>query len=591
MIFKTIDDDSTFSGQKLVGVLQARKIAQQQATAQLQIDIKCLQAYEAECRKGTVDTEAFTKSMAGASTQAQQYAANIKNGTGSAKMFETNQKAVQTSMTGTSIASKAAAVGLNVFKAALNSLIFFAVIEGIQLLVKGIDELILTADEAEEAAESLRSSMQTFFAEVDSNKKNISELSDRFEELSEGIGKSGENISLTEEEYSEFLDICNQVKGIMPELVSTYTAEGDAIVILTDKVNNLTEAYKNRIKAAAAAFISEGDENGNTIQSFFDDYKLYTEGEGGLFAPSASGAWNNKSTDYEDYYGYDTVHKWLSDVADLSLEDLQSKIDEVIGTTQATYLYGLLKENDLVLSEISAENYEQVHDILDQRLTNLEQEMSTRVSNIQMSLQQMLYADQDYWDIDDQNVLSAINKLFASVDDEFIKQNQLFSQTAAQAFESNVVGLFTNESTKQAMLDLYSLPNEDETVDDYVNRMKSAVDTVQSYCTKNGINIPISFEETTADVDTMISMAKGKLQNEFDNKVGELTLDELKIASELEVSEADLLSWDELIAKIKEVQSSTLDNESGISMLNIQHKTYNNNNFKIENNVCNFRTF
>ena len=39
MIFKTITDETTLSGQRIVGVLQARKIAQQQATAQLEIDI------------------------------------------------------------------------------------------------------------------------------------------------------------------------------------------------------------------------------------------------------------------------------------------------------------------------------------------------------------------------------------------------------------------------------------------------------------------------------------------------------------------------------------------------------------------------
>ena len=36
MIFKTITDETTLSGQRIVGALQARKIAQQQATAQLE---------------------------------------------------------------------------------------------------------------------------------------------------------------------------------------------------------------------------------------------------------------------------------------------------------------------------------------------------------------------------------------------------------------------------------------------------------------------------------------------------------------------------------------------------------------------------
>lgn len=115
----------------------------------------------------------FTKTMDGASIEAQRYITNIKEGTGSASTFASNQRAIQASMSETSIVSKAAAVGLNLFKAALNSLIFFAAIEGIRLLIKGIDDLILTAQEAEEKADSLRNSTQSFFDDVQSGQQTI----------------------------------------------------------------------------------------------------------------------------------------------------------------------------------------------------------------------------------------------------------------------------------------------------------------------------------------------------------------------------------------------------------------------------------
>ena len=232
MIFKTINDETTLSGQRITTSFTARKIAQEEATRQLEIDIQCLKNYEIECQKGTVSTETFATTMNGARVEAQRYASNIKNGTGSAQTFATNQKAIQTSMNETSIASKAAAVGINIFKAALNTLIFFAVIEGIQLLVKGIDSLILTAEEAEEKAENLRNNMQSFFDKVQSGQQTISSISDRFSELSKHVTETGENIDLTKDEYSEYLDICNQVKSIMPELVTGYTNEGNAIITL-----------------------------------------------------------------------------------------------------------------------------------------------------------------------------------------------------------------------------------------------------------------------------------------------------------------------------------------------------------------------
>ena len=75
--------------------------------------------------------------MKGASVEAQKYAVNIKNGTGSAQTFATNQKAIQTSVTKTGVASKVAAVGLNIFKTALN----MGIMLGVSELITGVIEL------------------------------------------------------------------------------------------------------------------------------------------------------------------------------------------------------------------------------------------------------------------------------------------------------------------------------------------------------------------------------------------------------------------------------------------------------------------
>lgn len=549
MIFKTIDDNDSLSGQRIVSKFTARKIAQEEATKQLEIDIQCLRNYEVECQKGSVSTETFSNTMKGASIEAQKYATNIKNGTGSAQTFATNQRTIQASMSETSIVSKVATTGLSIFKAALNSLIFFAVIEGIQLLIKGIDNLILTADEAEEKAEALRGNMQSFFDEVQSGQQTISSVSDRFSELSEHVTKTGENIDLTKDEYSEYLDICNQVKTIMPELVTGYTNEGNAIITLKDNVDSLTESYKENIRAKAAAFITNGDDDGNTIQSFFDDYKIFTEGENGLFVPSVNGLWNNKSTDYEDYYGYDKVHKWLEEAANATLEELTSLRG---GTLQGSYLQSILNDSNFKgsIADITEENYEQIHDILDTRLTSLEGEMATRVSNVKMSLQQMLYADRDYWDIDDKEALSAIDLMFSSIDSEFIKQNNLLGQDALQSFESNVIKLFEDKDTQKAMIDIYTPQGDDESIEDYSKRVNDAIEEVQNYTKDKKIDIPLDFTYATNNVED--------LQKSYDNTINRFKSD----TSDLSTEELDSLNkqFDEQTQSLAEAKEN-LQNE------------------------------
>ena len=95
-IFKTIEDESTLSGQKIVSFLQARKVAQQQATAQLEVDVACLKQYEVACQSGTVSTEQFDVIMQKASVTAKEYTANIQAGTGSAQSYAEAQKANNT---------------------------------------------------------------------------------------------------------------------------------------------------------------------------------------------------------------------------------------------------------------------------------------------------------------------------------------------------------------------------------------------------------------------------------------------------------------------------------------------------------------
>ena len=564
MIFKTITDETTLSGQRIVGALQARKIAQQQATAQLEIDIACLKEYQVACQNGTVTTEQFDAIMHKASASAVEYSAKVKAGTGTAQSYANAQRATNSALQEVSIGAGIASKAVKLFSTALNMIAFTAIIQGISWLIGKVDEWIVTAKEAKESADAFKQSLSTFFNETQTNLKTISSLSDRFNELSKNVDDNGKKVGGTEEEYAEFLDICQQVGQIMPELITGYTAEGEAIITLQGKVDSLTDSYREAIRTKAALFLSNGDEDGNSIKSFFEDYNDFVNGYQGVLGLKTSPSGQNTAEEFEEYYGYDKIHGWLSDVTDATLEDLEKLR---AGTTEYVYLARVLKEAGYEISEISAENYNAVHDVFNNRMSVMEKGITDRVTNIRTAFQNMLYADSDYWKIDDENVISAINSLYASIDDEFIKQNELFNQTALQTFESDFVSLFNNDATKKAMVDFYTPIADDETVQNYTNRVNSALQEIQSYCNNNGIVIPI---EVNNSIDTLVNSVKEKLQDDFDDKVGELTLEELHIAAEqIEVPEGTLLSWDELIAKIKEVQSSTSNIENPISSLSI----------------------
>ena len=140
---------------------------------------------------------------------------------------------------------------------------------------KAIDKANFSLKETREEAKALVSDYQTSQKNSNANKAKADELSDRYVELSKGVNLSNnQNLTLTNEEYSEYLSICNDIANMYPRLVSGYDAQGNAILKLKGNVEQLTEAYKQEQMTAARTLI-QGGENGEDARSIWDDFQNY----------------------------------------------------------------------------------------------------------------------------------------------------------------------------------------------------------------------------------------------------------------------------------------------------------------------------
>lgn len=98
-------------------------------------------------------------------------------------------------------------------------------------------------DSIEEAKESARERTAELFDEFNEmndtladHKKTVSELADRYDELSKGVNLSNnENLSLSTEEYEEFLGINEQLTQSFPELAKGIDENGNSILTLGTK--------------------------------------------------------------------------------------------------------------------------------------------------------------------------------------------------------------------------------------------------------------------------------------------------------------------------------------------------------------------
>lgn len=79
-----------------------------------------------------------------------------------------------------------------------------------------------------------------------SNASTIKDLNDEYKNLSSGVDNLGKNVSLTEDEFSRYHQITNQVADLMPNLVQGWDEQGNAILKVKGNLADLNSEYKKQ---------------------------------------------------------------------------------------------------------------------------------------------------------------------------------------------------------------------------------------------------------------------------------------------------------------------------------------------------------
>lgn len=180
-------------------------------------------------------------------------------------------------------------------------------LQGIDAIVHYDDNIIA---KGQEAKESIQSQTKAY----EDQKASLGELTSKYTELSKGVkisGNSIKNISLTDDEYKDFLDTSNQIAAAAPSLTRSWDSQGNAILNagtnaedLNTQVNdylklqrnltyydtkkNISDQYKG-YETALGENKSKQDEYKNaydaakykvdSVQKFSDMLKKHTKGE------------------------------------------------------------------------------------------------------------------------------------------------------------------------------------------------------------------------------------------------------------------------------------------------------------------------
>ena len=198
------------------------------------------------------------------------------------------------------LGAKAASVAMKALSVAGNMLVFWGiskVAEGITWAYKQISGK--AAEEAKqkikELGEEAQSSIDSITSSLEENTKTINDVKQKYAELAQGInnlGKVSQNQgTLSNDEYSEFLDISNQLAELFPQLTVGYDDNGNAILNLSGNVGTITsqlndlintekelaaQQIRNDIGATWDAFGENIEESENKISSLEETIKTYS---------------------------------------------------------------------------------------------------------------------------------------------------------------------------------------------------------------------------------------------------------------------------------------------------------------------------
>lgn len=510
-------------------------------------------------------------------------------------------------------ALEAATMALN---AALTWGVSFIVTGVITAISNWIRKEEILAEKAQAAQDKIKDLNDTF----KTHQQLVSDSAKRYAELAQGVDQiSGKNISLNNDDYEEFLNLSNQLADAFPTLSRNYTENGDAIVQLSGDVDTIVGSLQSLIEAerqlknqqiadelptifknAASKSNAYNDEidrliaKRDTLLQGLDS--VTSDNFGKLFENGlASKYLEIISKDIDEYIKIESDYQKILDDAKIAYDSItqdpihtgefDSSGNEILEYKTSIYIDPSVTDEEInnakksIKSTTDALATEYENDIkdLNSQINNIVAQNKSNWTSLSSSLAAWLNTEDSYKIMSDdmqatvQNVVNSLDwsKLdFSSWDDakEYIKDNilNLYKTDDGKEILKNIEVLFDIQT---------QFNNGEVTVKEYQEKLSSFLTTIQNLDPETQKAIKLLFGISTdddgniaSDVDTMVNNVGNKIQDKFKDKVGSLTLDDLKIASTLEVPEGTLLSWDELIQKIKETKN-TLSDETPISFV------------------------
>ncbi len=182
------------------------------------------------------DWDAISQSIKGCDETALSYFKTLDDGNGTIDSQAASVEGLGAHLKESGQSFHFAASKAALLNTALNAGIFLAASSAVQALYQAFDHYVHRVERARERTDELLSEYSQMNDTLAGHKKTVSEFADRYGELSKGVDLSNnDNLSLSTEEYEEFLDINERMAQSFPELAKGIDENGNSILALGTK--------------------------------------------------------------------------------------------------------------------------------------------------------------------------------------------------------------------------------------------------------------------------------------------------------------------------------------------------------------------
>lgn len=346
---------------------------------------------------------------------------------------------------------------------------------GIIAAVQAYDALNISASETAKEAKEISSAFEESLGTIQKHKDSVNELSETYQKLSSGVNTAtNANLTLSNDEYSQYLDTCNKIADLYPQLVTGYDLQGNAIINLTDNVKDLQKALIEEQKTAANTFLQGGEKKG--IGGFFDN--LF-----GFFGlGNKNSIKDNFNNNYDKYNDIQTIRDQFLNKDNVSLDDYTLFRTNLLGKSldgdiDATNLLNTLDEisNGLVDSDEKLQIF-----LNNLKGMNIPPEMQQSIKQAQQTILSELSLNDDYWNLiynNDKQIGQNASNLFTNIINGMSPEqlNELItSSESLEDITANIVqtvnNLLTDTSNNQInWSEILSTKDLNNAIDEYQN--------------------------------------------------------------------------------------------------------------------------